>query len=257
MAEEEGGGLEGGLPSPQPVAVESTGTSIASHGAAQARVQEVILAALQERLVRNRPLQAWEPQKLHARHIAMLCDRSAGMTPKEISERYKISQVYTNVILTHPDSLIILGAMMALNADKQTDIAARLQGYAHEMLTGKVEIFRTTGDKRLKDSIASDILDRAGYGSRQKLDLSATHRFVLPAAAAIGLTSALQESQREVDYSTYTQRRLGQGAAGLESGEIQAAGDLSEQQDFSADASLSASPEPGLRLMDDSEERVA
>jgi hypothetical protein len=101
----------------------------------------VILGALRQTLPRDRELSAWEPQKLHARHISMVCDRAAGLLPREIAAKYKMHQVYVNVILTHPDSLQILAALQALNADKLMDVNARLQGYANEMLSGQVEVF--------------------------------------------------------------------------------------------------------------------
>lgn len=219
------------------------GPSSVSTQAAQQRVQDVILAALQQTLPRGRPLQAWEPQKLHSRHISMVCDRAAGLLPKEIAAKYRMSQVYVNVILTHPDSLIILGAMQALNADKMTDINARLQGYANEMLTGQVEVFRTTLDKRLKVQIAQDVLDRAGYGPRQKIDLNASHRFVMPAAAAMAISSALDEDKRvaTVDYTNFTGRKLGEAA--LESGVLSGPQVRSEQPEPVTSASPDASSE--------------
>jgi hypothetical protein len=219
------------------------GPSSESSAAAQARVQDVILGALRQTLPRDRELSAWEPQKLHARHISMVCDRAAGLLPREIAAKYKMHQVYVNVILTHPDSLQILAALQALNADKLMDVNARLQGYANEMLTGQVEVFRTTQDKRLKVRIAQDVLDRAGYGPRQKIDINAAHRFVLPSAAAMGIASALQEDQRvaDIDYSQYTgQRDL---VPALESGADLRSQPRSEQPETVASASPDASSE--------------
>jgi hypothetical protein len=222
-----------------------------SHSLMQLRVHDVICAALEQRLPRAREIQAWEPDKLKARHIAMLTDHSSGMTPKEIALKYKMHPTYVNVVLTHPDSVIVLGALAALKADKATDIGVRLQGYANEMLTGKMEIFRTTSDLRLKDRIASDILDRAGYGSRQQIDINATNRWIMPAAAAAEVSQALDESMKvaEVDYRQYTGRRLDEGRAALESGPAATSPvsqSVPEQPETVDNASLGASPEFSL-----------
>jgi hypothetical protein len=232
-----------GLTTPDPATLTFSGPSSASTSAAQKRVQDVILDALHEKLPRNRDLKAWEPRKLNARHISMCCDRAAGATPAEIAAKYRLHSGYVHIILTHPDSLVVIGAIQSLNADKLTDVNARLQGYAHEMLTGAIEVFRTTADKRLKVAIAQDVLDRAGYGSRQKIDINAAHRFVLPAAAAMGISQALQEDRRvaDIDYSQFTGRKLGQSA--LESGVLASSQPGSEQPQAVASASPDASPE--------------
>lgn len=219
-----------------------SGPSLSSTAAAQQRVQEVVLAALRGSLPRNRPLQRWEPAKLSARHVSMCCDKASGMSSAEIAEKYRMGTGYVNVILTHPDSLYVIGAIQALNADKLTDINARLQGYAHEMLTKKVEIMRTTADKRLQDSIASDILDRAGYGARRQIDLNASLRFAMPAEQASLVSQALSEDNRVavVDYRQFTGRKLNDAGA-LESG-AEPSSRLPEQQTVSS-ASPGTSPE--------------
>lgn len=246
------------------VAEEAPGRGPSSETAValmQLRVHDVIVAALEQRLPRARDLKPWEPDKLHARHIAMLTDRAGGATAKEIALKYKMHQVYVNRILTHPDSLIILGALQALNADKMSDVGARLQGYANEMLTGKMEIFRSTGDMRLKNSIATDILDRAGYGARQQVDLNQTMRFVMPAAVAAQVAGALDESQKigEVDYRQYTGRRLDESRAALESGAsvpLPVSQAELEQAESVTSASPGASPELSLALAEERESRL-
>jgi hypothetical protein len=235
----------------QPVLAGYSGPSSESTQASKSRVHDVILAALHGSLPRGRELRPWEPDKLNARHIAMVCDRANGLTGKEIALKYRMSEAWVSVVLTHPDSIVMLGALMSLNADKQTDINARLQGYAHEMLQGKVDIFRTTKDNRLKDSIATDILDRAGYGARQKLDVDSTHRFVVPASAALAMSNALSESQRvaTVDYTQHTGRKLGQPAleSGVQGSTPGFAQEL-EQLEVAVSASPDASPAHSVEL---------
>lgn len=234
---------------------------------AQQRVQDVIEAALSARIPRSRPLRPWDAQKLNARHIAMLCDKASGMSSKEIAERYKMSEVRVSAIVTHPDSIVVLSALLSLNADKQTDISARLQGYSHEMLTGKVEIFRETSDLRLKNAIATDILDRAGYGSRQQVDLNASMRFVMPLAQAAAVTQALDESNRvsAVDYRQFTGKKLGEQAqAALGSGASVSVPVSRESEPLTDDGASpeasqgsSSSPELRLALLEERESRAA
>lgn len=212
------------------------------------RVEELILLSMQGRLPRERALEVWEPQKLHARHIAMLLDRAGGCTPKELSMKFRMSQVHVNNILKHPDSQKILSAMQASAADKQTDVSSRLQGYANAMLDVKIELVRTTKDNRLKDSIASDLLDRAGYGPRRQIDVTAKGRFAVPVEMAMAMSGALAESDRvaDIDYSQFTGKRLTNNAPALESGEAVVSTPISEgsiePEPVSVEASLDNSP---------------
>lgn len=182
------------------------------------RIESLLLEAMSGTMNPGRALAVWEPKKLHARHIAILMDRAAGRTTKELELKFRMTTVHINNILRHPYSLQLLSAMQAANADKMTDVSARLQGYANEMLNVKLEVLRTTKDNRLKDSIASDMLDRAGYGPRRQVDVNAGFRFALPQSMAEALGSALSESDKigDVDYSQFTGKRLGSSATALE-----------------------------------------
>lgn len=151
------------------------------------------------------------------------------MTVPEASAHFGMTTVRINTILHHPDALKIMAALQSQAADKLSDVGARLQGYANEMLSTKVEILRTTKNENLKDRIASDILDRAGYGPRQKIDINATNRFILPQKAAEGLTSALSESDRigEIDYRQFTGKDL--SAGGLKPNQLESGAGVSSR----------------------------
>jgi hypothetical protein len=216
--------------------------------AAKARVESLVLGALSGTLPRERALEPYEAQKLRPRHIAILMQIAAGMTVPEASEKYRMTTVRINTILKHPDSIKIMAALQSQAADKMSDVNARLQQYANEMLTTQVELVRTTKNEGLKSKIAADLLDRAGYGPRQKIDINATNRYILPAAAAAGLTTALNESDRiaEIDYRQFTAKNLSHEAKSLESGAGESARpiEVAEPHDFEAvSASPAASPE--------------
>lgn len=229
-------------PIPAHLASNPFGPSFDS-SAAKARVESLVLGALTGTLPRERELLPYEAQKLRPRHIVILMDIAGGMTVPEVSERRRMTTVRINTILKHPDAQKILAALQSQSADKLSDVNARLQQYANEMLSTQVELVRTTKNEGLKQKIAADLLDRAGYGPRQKIDINQTNRFIMPAAAASAMTGALLEADRvaDLDYSSFTGKDLSNPGKSLESGagESTRPMELSEQQDHEA---ISASP---------------
>lgn len=151
------------------------------------------------------------------------------MTVPEAEKEFNMTRVRIYSILKHPDAIKIMGALQAQAADKLSDVGARLQSYANEMLTTKMEVLRTTKNEGLKDKIASDILDRAGYGPRRQIDVNANAVFSFPASVAGALVGALKESDKigEVDYRQFTGKNLSAPIISLESG----AGDSSRPVD--------------------------
>lgn len=146
------------------------------------------------------------PKKLNPVHINMVLDRAAGLRNNEIAEKYGTTQTWTSILLRHPYAEQLCNALLSLSADKLTDPRQRIEAASHEMLDIKLEIARAPGTSAvLRDRIASDILDRAGYGARKSLSVDVAHAISLPAAAAANLSNALLESNRvtEVDYTRY------------------------------------------------------
>lgn len=219
---------------------------------ARKRVESLVVSALKGTLPRERELLPYEAQKLRPRHIAILMRIAAGMTVPEAAIEYRMTTVRINTILKHPDAVKIMAALQAQAADKLSDVGARLQAYSNEMLTMKMEIVRTTKNEGLKDKIASDILDRAGYGPRRQIDLNAKVGMTFPASVAGALVGALKESDRiaEVDYKQFTGKNLTAPVVTLESGAGESSRPMegTENPDHSADsASPAASPEMGAR----------
>lgn len=170
------------------------------------RLALVVTKALAGDLLRGRQLQPWEPKALNPLHVNMVLDRAAGMKPCEISEKYGLSLARGSIILNHPDAVQIYNAVLSTSADNLADPRKRIESYAHEVLDIKMELVRDAETPRmLRDKIATDILDRAGYGARKQLDVDVQHRVELPAAQASLLATALQESNRiaDVDYSRF------------------------------------------------------
>lgn len=196
---------------------------------AQKRVESLVVSALLGALPRERELLPHEAQKLRPRHIAIIMRIAAGMTVPEAEIEFNMTRVRIYSILKHPDSIKIMGALQAQAADKLSDVGARLQSYANEMLTTKMEVLRTTKNEGLKDKIASDILDRAGYGPRRQVDVNGNVGISFPAGVAHALVGALKESDKigEVDYRQFTGKNLSAPVISLESG----AGDSSRPVD--------------------------
>lgn len=145
---------------------------------------------------------------LRPQHIQMCIDRAQGFTNTEIAEKYDYSQTMVSLILAHPDAQVIMGRFLGQVADECTDPIMRLQGYAHEAISVKMELMRGSKSEVLRDKVATDILDRAGYGARRKVEIT-TPKFEEAAVANSSLLSrlsmALEESAtaRELGFSQF------------------------------------------------------
>lgn len=174
------------------------------------RIQEMIEKALAGQLPRDRDPHYWEPDKLSAPHIAMVLDRAAGYSIREIAERHEYTESRVSIILSTPDAQTILSTIMAVASERIIDVSERLKYLAPEALNVKVDIMRNATSMTLRDKAATDILDRAGYGARTKIDATVSHSLVMPAQAATGLAAALSEANRvgDLDYSTHLAKPL-------------------------------------------------
>ena len=95
-----------------------------------------------------------------------------------------------------------------------------MKSFSHEMINMKLTIVRDEQTPRtLKNDIASDFLDRAGYGARKKLDVETHHSVSIPLEAAKRLTDALDSSMRiaDIDYSPFIAQKLLEGEVQSES----------------------------------------
>lgn len=172
-------------------------------------VKGLVQRILAGELPRPRALAAYEPQRLSMLHINMIFDRALGFKPSEIAEKYDIRPNVVSIILHHPDSEALLSFIAAEMAERIMDPVERIKAYAHEAITVKAEIMSNRSvHPAIRDKVASDMLDRAGYGARRHLDINArhAHEIVVPTKQAGDLAEALSESKRlrDVDYTQYT-----------------------------------------------------
>lgn len=185
------------------------------------RLKEMVAAATMGSLPTGRPLKPWEPSALGPQHLCWIFDRAQGMQGKEIAERYGVQQGRVSVILNHPYAEMLLGELLSVSADRIADPVARMQAFTHEMINVKLELVRNPETHQtLRNDIASDFLDRAGYGVKRQIDAKVEHSFRVPAAAASRLVEALDESNRiqDVDYSQHVVRS--RVAPELQEGEV-------------------------------------
>jgi hypothetical protein len=179
-------------------------------------VSDVVRDALGGLLPRGRALREGEPAVLSALHISMVFDKALGMRTKELAEKYDTTESWVSRIIHHPDAEHLLAVIMGQVADNLTDPRARLQGYAHEALNVKVELLRTSRNDALRDRIATDFLDRAGYGAPQKLEINDHKTFSLDPETSAKLSGALDAARRvsSVDYKRFLVRGGGAPEAG-------------------------------------------
>lgn len=203
-------------------------------------VPGLVKAAMAGTLPGMRPLKPWESEKLSSLHVQMILDRASGYKPGELAQKYDMTPNRVSQILHHPAAEIIIGAILATLADRIIDPIERLKAYAHECIGVKVAIMRDpTTPRQLRNTVASDLLDRAGYGARQKIDVSKT---TAPAAEPLSedtaqrLARGLEESRkvREMDYARFTKTGE-EGGGSVESSPGQGSG--------SQNLRLGASPE--------------
>ena len=173
-------------------------------------VPELVQAALRGIMPLSRPLKPTEPVKFSPLHIQMLMDRAMGMRPSEIAQKYDLEPARVSVILHHPYADRIIGAIMATLADRVTDPVERMRGYTHEMIDTKLEIVRDRKTpKALRNAIASDFLDRSGYGARRQLEITTPQAPTVPIEAVSKLTDALREARADPsDYRRFL-RQIG------------------------------------------------
>lgn len=199
-------------------AVETAASGTAPRSASEIARGDRLIAVTTQVLAgeapRGRELKTWEMQTLAPLHIQILFDRADGMRTKALAEKYGMAESRMSVILHHPDSEYFLGEVMGVTADRIADPIERMKSFAQEMINVKLDIIRDEETPRvLKNDIASDFLDRAGYGARKKLDVETKHSVMIPAAAAARLSDALDASRRvaSVDYSTFLAPKLLEG----------------------------------------------
>lgn len=152
------------------------------------------------------PRRGVEPATLSELHINLILDRAAGYQLVEIAERWDYTPVQVANVLSHPDAQTILSTIQAMQAGELVSMEERFKTLAPLALNTKVALMQDPETPAgVRDRVATDILDRAGYAPRKQEEIKHTHQILMPAAAAKSLHDVLQESNRvaSVDYSRH------------------------------------------------------
>lgn len=162
--------------------------------AREGAVPELVLEAMRGEMPLTRPLKSWEPEKLSPTHVQMIFDRAMGLKNTEIAEKFAVDAGRVCVILNHPFATRIMGAIFATLSERVSDPIERMRGHSHEMVDIKLSLVRDSATPReLRNKIASDFLDRSGYGAKKQVEVSTVAAPSVPAAAVTRLTEVLAE----------------------------------------------------------------
>lgn len=158
------------------------------------RLKMILEKAMDGTLPTFRPLEDGELQKFKPVHVAMALQLAKGGTVSEVAEAHDYSVQTVSLLQHHPYTHTLKLELLAEQADAAADPMLRMKGLAHEMIDTKLEIVRDPEtNKSLRDRIASDMLDRGGYGATQKVESESRLTISIPAALAERLTKGLDE----------------------------------------------------------------
>jgi hypothetical protein len=185
---------------------QSASVSVSAEGPPS--IAELVQQALSGRMALARPLRDTDSKTLSPLHINMVFDRLHGLKPGEIARKYDVTPVTVSRTLHHPFAEVIIGTALGRLADGISDPVERIQAYAHECISVKVDVMRdTTTSKMLRDSIASDLLDRGGFSATRKVDVkhSEVPQPTVSAEFMARIAEGLDEARRikTVDYSRF------------------------------------------------------
>ena len=159
--------------------------------------------------------------KFSSRHVQIVLDKVlTGATNKDLAEKYDVTPQTVSYVMTHPYGKRLKAVILGAQADQLDDIAERIRATAEEALEIKIQLMRSSRFDAVRDRIASDILDRAGFGARREAAVDHTHHFMVDKQTGSAIGEALSEANRvaTVDYTQYLAKPVGpQGDAGTES----------------------------------------
>lgn len=210
-------------------------------------LRELLDQALRGTLQTERPLKDDEVRRFQPHHVVMVLDFVQGMRSAEVAAKHELAHDTVLTLKRHPFTQSILRAMFMKVADNLADPVQRIKGYAHEAIDVQVELMRDVKTTRgLRSHIARDILDRAGFGARQRLSVELPEEKTKPSVPSTHLSriaDALEAAQsvRGTDYERFVTRAAPQEDAELVNVSSE---DGFGNQDSDGGASLASPPQP-------------
>lgn len=162
-------------------------------------VEELFEIAMAGLLPRNRSLKPWEPAKLNPRHLQIIMLKATGLKNKVIAKMLDIKEPNVSVVVNHPDSQLILAKMLASASQNVTDVQAKLEAAAPAITERLVGIALNSKSEAIAAKVGFGLIDRAGYGAKQKVEAEVKHSFSVPADHAALLSDAIREASNIQD----------------------------------------------------------
>lgn len=171
-----------------------------------------------------------------ANEMHVVLDGLLGTPVGVLAQQYKLPLSEVEHALSHPLVLLLQRELAAAQAEGLADPMKRIEQAANEMLDVKLDLVRDVSTHpRLRNEIASDILDRGGMRKPARVQTDITHRIVIDATVAARLSDTIRELEVAANFISYKQHLLSPIAPAAD--ELTLAPGLEQPEE-----SLSASP---------------
>lgn len=129
-----------------------------------------------------------------AQEMHVVLEGGLGTPADVIAQQYKLPVAEVEHALSHPYVLLLQRELAAAQAEGLADPMRRVEQVANEMLDVKLDLVRSAGTHpRLRNEIASDLLDRGGVRKPIKLDAAIYKHITIDVKIAAQLQAALRD----------------------------------------------------------------
>ena len=182
----------------QVVSAQTELAELAEHEELAPEVQALVQRCMEGTEPYDRELKYWEPKAFSPINVMSVMLAAAGFRAVQIAQIQGIEQQRISVILRHPYGRKILHAMMNRQGSRVLDIKTRLEEYASDLLdkVAGLALHAEQQDLELVSKVTFGLLDRAGYGTTQKIESKSTSVSVAATEHTLQrFTQAMEESQ--------------------------------------------------------------
>lgn len=129
-----------------------------------------------------------------AAEMHIVLEGALGTPPEVIAQQYKVPVLEVQHTLSSPLVLLLQRELAAAQAEGLADPMKRVEAVANEMLDVKLDLVRKESTHpRLRNEIASDLLDRGGVRKPTKVQADIYARVTIDSTVAAGLREALKD----------------------------------------------------------------
>lgn len=165
-------------------------------------IEESFQMAMAGLLPRSRELKPWEPEKLNPRHLQILMLKATGLKNNVIARLLNVGEPNVSIVVNHPDSQLILARMLASASKQVIDVEAKIQAAAPAITERLIGIAMNSKSEQVAAKVGFGLLDRAGYGVKQKVEADVKHSLNVSPEHAHLLAAAIREASsiQDADY---------------------------------------------------------